>query len=75
VALGYNVTDSLIFSQVVLSITLPVPMIALLVLSRRRSIMGEFTTGPMMSVVAAAAAVGVLALNTVLLAQSLGVAM
>jgi manganese transport protein len=50
-------------------------MIALLVLSRRRSIMGEFTTGPMMSVVAAAAAVGVLALNTVLLAQSLGVAM
>ena len=75
VALGYNVTDSLIFSQVVLSITLPVPMIALLVLSRRRSIMGEFTTGPMMSVVAAAAAVGVLALNTVLLAQSLGVAL
>jgi manganese transport protein len=75
VALGYNVTDSLIFSQVVLSITLPVPMIALLVLSRRRSIMGEFTTGPMMSVVAAAAAVVVLALNTVLLAQSLGVAM
>jgi manganese transport protein len=75
VALGYNATDSLVFSQVVLSLALPVPMIALLVLSRRRSVMGDYAAGPAMALVAAAATVGVLALNTVLLLQTFGVAL
>jgi manganese transport protein len=75
VALGYNATDALVFSQVVLSLALPVPMIALLVLSRRRTIMGEFATGTAMSVVAVVATLGVLALNSMLLAQSFGVAL
>jgi manganese transport protein len=73
VAMGYNATDSLIFSQVVLSIALPVPMIALLVLSRRRAVMGEFTAGPGMALIAAAATLGVLVLNGVLLLQTFGV--
>ena len=45
VAAGYNATTSLVISQVVLSVVLPVPMVALLVIGRRRSVMGEFRTG------------------------------
>jgi manganese transport protein len=73
VALGYNATASLVISQVVLSLTLPVPMLALLVLSRRRSVMGEYASGRFVSVLAVAATVAVLALNTVLLLQTIGV--
>jgi manganese transport protein len=74
VALGCNATNALVFSQVVLSLALPVPMIALLVLSRRRSVMGDYTTGLAMSLVALAATVAVLALNAVLLLQTIGIA-
>jgi manganese transport protein len=42
-AAGVNVTNALVLSQVVLSIILPIPMIALLVLSSKRSLMGAFT--------------------------------
>jgi manganese transport protein len=74
VAMGYNATQSLVLSQVVLSIALPAPMIALLVLSRRRSVMGGFATGPLVSAAAAVATAVVLALNVVLLLQTFGVA-
>jgi manganese transport protein len=74
VAMGYNATQSLVVSQVVLSIALPAPMIALLVLSRRRSVMGGFATGPLVSAAAAVATAVVLALNVVLLLQTFGVA-
>jgi manganese transport protein len=73
VALGYNATDSLVISQVVLSLALPIPMIALLAISRRRSVMGDYATGPLMSLVAVAATIGVLALNMILLLQSFGI--
>jgi len=73
VAMGYNATESLVFSQVVLSIALPLPMIALLILSRRRAVMGDYATGPIMSVLAAAAAAAVLMLNAMLLLQMCGV--
>ena len=42
VALGVNATQSLVLSQVVLSIALPVPMIALVLFTRRADIMGPF---------------------------------
>src|ERR1035437_893690 len=42
VALGVNATDALVVSQVVLSIALPLPMIALLIFTRRVDIMGQF---------------------------------
>ncbi len=45
VAAGYNATDALVLSQVVLSIALPVPMIALIVFISRRDIMGDFVAG------------------------------
>jgi manganese transport protein len=69
VAAGVDATRSLVISQVVLSLVLPVPMVALLILSRRRAVMGAFVAGRVTSVVALAAAGLTLALNFVLLAQ------
>src|ERR1700689_4022993 len=45
VALGANATDALVISQVVLSIALPLPMISLLLFTRRADIMGQFVNG------------------------------
>ncbi len=73
VAMGYNATTALVISQVVLSLVLPVPMIALLILSRRRSVMGSFVAGRATSVAAFGATAVVLALNAALLLQTLGV--
>jgi Mn2+/Fe2+ NRAMP family transporter len=42
VALGVNVTDALVMSQVVLSIALPFPMIALVSFTQSTDIMGRF---------------------------------
>jgi manganese transport protein len=69
VAAGADATRSLVISQVILSLVLPVPMIALLLLSRRRAVMGRFVTGPVMSALAATATIVTLALNAVLLVQ------
>jgi manganese transport protein len=42
VALDVDATKALVISQVVLSITLPLPMIALLLFTRRPDLMGRF---------------------------------
>lgn len=73
VAMGYNATMSLVISQVVLSLVLPVPVVAMLVLSRRRAVMGSFVSGRLTSLAVGAATVVVLALNVVLLLQTFGV--
>lgn len=73
VAMGYNATMSLVMSQVVLSLVLPVPVLAMLILSRRRSVMGEFVTGRLTAIAAGAATVVVLALNVILISQTFGV--
>jgi manganese transport protein len=70
VAMGVNATDALVISQVVLSIILPVPMIALLLLIRRQQVMAGFAIGRPMQVLAAAATAVVLVLNVILLLQS-----
>ncbi len=74
VAMGYNATTSLVISQVVLSLVLPLPVVAMLVLSRRRAVMGEFVIRPAAFVAASVATVLVVVLNVVLLAQTFGVA-
>ena len=74
IAMGYNPTQSLVLSQVVLSIALPVPMIALLILSRRPDVMGEFASGRLTAAAAALGTATVLALNAVLLLQTFGMA-
>jgi manganese transport protein len=73
VGLGANPTMSLVISQVVLSLVLPVPMVALLVLTGRRSVMGDFVNSRVTQLGAIAAAVVVLALNALLLLQTAGV--
>jgi manganese transport protein len=72
VAMGVQATDALVMSQVVLSLVLPVPMIALLVLIRRPAVMGKLVIGRGMQALAALATVVVLALNAILLLQSFG---
>jgi manganese transport protein len=73
VALGIDATRALILSQVVLSLVLPVPMVALLILTRRRDIMGSFASGFLTMAAAAAAAAAVLVLNLVLVLQIIGI--
>jgi manganese transport protein len=74
VALGVNATKALVLSQVVLSIALPLPMIALMMFTRRSDIMGPFANGPATNLAALAGAAVVLALNAVLILQTFGVA-
>ena len=73
VGLGANVTRSLVWSQVVLSLALPVPMLALVVLTGDRRVMGGFANGRLTQVAALLAAAVVLALNALLVAQAFGV--
>ncbi|MGA3310037.1 MAG: Nramp family divalent metal transporter [Xanthobacteraceae bacterium] len=73
VALGANTTNALVISQVVLSIALPLPMIALLIFTGRTDIMGAFTNGRLTRIAALIATAMVLVLNTVLIAQTFGV--
>jgi len=72
VAIGVNVTDALVLSQVVLSLVLPVPMIALLLLIRRRDVMGHLAPSPRVQVLAILGASVVLALNVFLVLQTCG---
>jgi manganese transport protein len=72
VALGVNATSALVISQVVLSIVLPVPMITLVMFTRRRDIMGAFVNSRLTDALAILGTVVILALNVVLLAQTFG---
>jgi manganese transport protein len=74
VGLGTDATTALVISQVVLSLVLPLPMVALVMFTRRRDIMGEFANRPLTDIVAILGTAIVLALNVVLLLQTFGVA-
>jgi len=74
VGLGTDATLALVVSQVVLSLVLPVPMIALVLFTRRRDIMGQFANRRLTDVAAILGTVIVLVLNVVLLLQTFGVA-
>ncbi|HXO17499.1 MAG TPA: Nramp family divalent metal transporter [Candidatus Dormibacteraeota bacterium] len=67
VALGANVTQTLILSQVVLSFVLPLPVLALVLLTARRETMGPMTNAWWVTALAATAAVAILALNAILI--------
>ena len=71
--LGYDATRSLILSQVVLSLALPVPMVALVVLCRRSDVMGAFRTGRWTTGLAVVATSVVMVLNGTLVLQVCGV--
>ena len=71
VALGVNATDALVYSQMALSFALPVPMIALVVFTSRRDIMGRFVNSRLVSAAAIVATAAIVALNTGLVLQTL----
>jgi manganese transport protein len=73
VAVGVNATNALVISQVVLSLALPVPMIALIAFTRRSDIMGGFANGRLLHIVAVASTLVVLLLNAALLLETFGV--
>jgi manganese transport protein len=75
VALGVNATQALIASQFVLSLTLPVPMIALLILTRRHDVMGSFVSRRWVAIGATVMTGAVIALNGLLILQAGGAAL
>jgi len=73
VAFGVNTTNALVYSQVVLSFALPVPMIALVIFTRRRDIMGAFATSRLVGAAAILGTAVILVLNIILILQTFGV--
>jgi len=71
IALGAHPTRALVISQVVLSIALPLPMISLIIFTSSTDVMGAFANGRLTRMLAFAATALVLALNGVLIYQSL----
>ncbi|MFO2548150.1 Nramp family divalent metal transporter [Alicyclobacillus cycloheptanicus] len=72
VALGVDPTRTLVLSQVVLSLVLPMPVIALVYFTRRRDIMGSLVNRPIVTWTATGCAVIIVALNLLLLYMSFG---
>jgi manganese transport protein len=73
VGYGVNATTALVISQVILSIALPLPMIALVMFTRRPDIMGAFVNSRATNVIAVIGAAIVLALNMFLIFDTFGV--
>lgn len=71
VALGANPTRALVISQVVLSFALPLPMISLLIFTRRTDIMGQFVNSRLIQTAALLGTALVLVLNVFLILQTL----
>jgi manganese transport protein len=71
-ALGVDTMGALVLSQVVLSLALPVPMIALVIFTRRADIMGRFASRGLVHAAAVLGTVMVLTLNLLLIVQTFG---
>ena len=66
-AIGFNPTSTLVISQVVLSFVLPLPVITLVMFTRRRDLMGTLVNKPITTWAAIACSVVILSLNIWLL--------
>jgi manganese transport protein len=69
--LGLPPTDSLVISQVVLSFGIPFALVPLVLVTRRRDIMGVFVNKPLTTVAAASAATLIIGLNAYLILDAL----
>lgn len=67
ILLGINPLSLLVYSQVVLSLLIPLPMIPLLMYTSNKSLMGEFANKRATNVMAAGAATIIIALNAYLI--------
>jgi manganese transport protein len=72
VALGVDATGALVISQVVLSLALPFPIIALVMFTRRVDIMGRFASRGLLQAAAVSGTIIVLTLNLILVLQTFG---
>ncbi len=73
VGLGVDATQALVVSQIVLSLVLPVPVVALLIITSDARVMGRFCNSRRTVCAGISAAMLILALNAVLLLQTAGV--
>jgi manganese transport protein len=71
--LGVGPTRALVLSQVVLSFGIPFALVPLVLLTRRRDVMGVHVNRPATTAAASAIAVLIAGLNVFLLAQAIGV--
>jgi manganese transport protein len=74
IGIGVSPTNALVLSQVVLSFGIPFALLPLLLLTRRRDVMGVHVNRRATTVVAAGITVLISALNVFLLAQTFGLA-
>jgi manganese transport protein len=72
VAAGIDITHALVLSQVVLSLVLPIPMVALVRFTARRDVMGEFANTRLTNALAVGATGFVCLLNGILLLTTVG---
>ena len=75
VAAGMDITHALVLSQVVLSLVLPIPMVALVRFTASRDVMGEFANTRLTNALAIAATGFVCLLNGILLLAIAGLAL
>jgi len=68
-AIGFNPTDALVFSQVVLSFGIPFALVPLLLIARRRDIMGALANPGWLTAIAGTLAGLIIALNAFLIAD------
>jgi manganese transport protein len=72
-AIGANPTDSLVISQVVLSFGIPFALVPLVLLTRRRDLMGALVNGKVTTAAASVIAALIICLNVFLLARTFGI--
>jgi manganese transport protein len=70
IALGYGPLTLLVYSQVVLSLLIPLPLIPLIYYTSKRRFMGEFVNSRIITLLAIATAAAIVGLNAVLLLTS-----
>jgi len=71
IGLGVNTTQALVISQVVLSLVLPMPVVALMIFTNKHSVMADQANSRVIMVLGAIAATVILVLNLVLLWQTM----
>jgi manganese transport protein len=70
-ALRLPATDTLVLSQVVLSFGIPFALVPLVLLTRRRDVMGSFVNRPITTFVAAGVALLIIVLNAYLVVEAI----
>ncbi|MDV3278299.1 MAG: Nramp family divalent metal transporter [Nitrososphaerales archaeon] len=71
ILIGLDPLSLLVYSQVILSLMIPLPMIPLIIYTSRRSMMGEFVNGKIMLILGVLSVVTIISLNIYLLYTTL----